>query len=124
MSKPITEDDVNRKLSTVLAILGNLPEMPGYSGSVLMIDDVEVAGLIGDILNVQQLLAAYTAQLSVQPDIDAMCMTWRHDFGLDKCADSPISSGMNESEREALRRDMRQLVAHHWRLPQPPESQP
>lgn len=52
--------------------------------------------------------------------IDSMCLTWRHDFDL--ITDPPLyldegqrlrSSGMTHDEREGLRRQMRQLVAHH-----------
>lgn len=41
--------------------------------------------------------------------IDSMCLRYAHDFGLDKNPASPISSGWTETEREALRRTMRQL---------------
>ena len=45
--------------------------------------------------------------------VDAMCMTWRHDFGLDKRADEIGSCGMTDGERYALRRQMGQLYDHH-----------
>jgi len=56
--------------------------------------------------------------------IDAMCMTWRHDFGI--VVDSPQwviaphidssgirASGMTKFERDGLRMLMRQLLDHH-----------
>ena len=45
--------------------------------------------------------------------VDSMCMTWRHDFGLDKAGRHELSSGMTTDERAALRRDMAQLFEHH-----------
>ncbi|WP_236233668.1 hypothetical protein [Pseudomonas tohonis] len=45
-----------------------------------------------------------------------MCMTHRHDFGLDaKESESTFpSSGMTEQQRAALHRDMEQLYEHHF----------
>lgn len=40
--------------------------------------------------------------------IDSMCMRFRHDFGLTK-QPGELSSGLTDSERDALRRQMRQL---------------
>lgn len=45
--------------------------------------------------------------------VDAMCMTWRHDFGLDRKEDELGSCGMTDTERDALRRQMGQLYDHH-----------
>ncbi|MCW1937566.1 hypothetical protein OMD46_16710 [Pseudomonas sp. MDMC_285] len=45
--------------------------------------------------------------------VDAMCMTWRHDFGLERKEDELGSCGMTETERDALRRQMGQLYDHH-----------
>lgn len=45
--------------------------------------------------------------------VDAMCMTWRHDFGLDKREHALGSCGMTDEERDALRRQMGQLYDHH-----------
>lgn len=46
--------------------------------------------------------------------VEAMCMTMRHDFGLDKSEDSfSFSSGMPAQEREYLRASMAQLYEHH-----------
>ncbi|MDU9398102.1 hypothetical protein [Pseudomonas sp. zfem003] len=45
-----------------------------------------------------------------------MCMTHRHDFGLD-AKDSGFglpSAGMTDQQRESLRRDMEQLYEHHF----------
>lgn len=52
-----------------------------------------------------------------QPDtrfhiIESMCLTMRHDFGLDKQAGA-FASGMTEKEREALRAEMAQIYDHH-----------
>jgi hypothetical protein len=45
--------------------------------------------------------------------INSMCITSRHDYGLDRSPDEtvgyPFSSGMTEVERAALRADMEQL---------------
>lgn len=41
--------------------------------------------------------------------IAAMCYTCRHDFGLEKDPNSPLSSGMTLDERAELIRDMAQL---------------
>ena len=45
--------------------------------------------------------------------VDAMCVTWRHDFGLDRKDDELGSCGMTDTERDALRRQMGQLYDHH-----------
>lgn len=45
--------------------------------------------------------------------VDSLCMTWRHDFGLDNPSRSPLSSGMKPGEREGLRNRMAQLFEHH-----------
>lgn len=45
--------------------------------------------------------------------VDAMCMRWRHDFGLDKREHEFGCCGMTEDERDALRRQMGQLYDHH-----------
>lgn len=45
--------------------------------------------------------------------VDAMCMTWRHDFGLDKREHEFGSCGMTEDERCSLRLQMGQLYDHH-----------
>ena len=45
--------------------------------------------------------------------VDAMCQTWRHDFHLD-IRHGPLGySGMDDYERDALRRQMGQLFDHH-----------
>ncbi|MCF6783374.1 hypothetical protein [Stutzerimonas stutzeri] len=46
--------------------------------------------------------------------IESMCLTWRHDFGLDKPGDCGLSSGMTDAEREYLRRQMGSLFDHHF----------
>jgi hypothetical protein len=58
--------------------------------------------------------------------IDAMCVTWRHDFGLVLPDNAQwYGSGMTERERERLRSQMRQLWEHNIApllppLPEPP----
>lgn len=43
-----------------------------------------------------------------------MCMTYRHDYGLDKLpTDPPWVAGMTKEEREGLYRTMEQLYEHH-----------
>lgn len=51
----------------------------------------------------------------VNKTVDAMCMTVRHDFGLDRNSDTALSSGMTDSERASLRGTMGQLYDHHVR---------
>jgi len=43
----------------------------------------------------------------------SMCLTWRHDFGLNRAEDGALCSGMTPAEREALLRNMAQLYDHH-----------
>ena len=47
--------------------------------------------------------------------IESMCLTWRHDFGLNKPEDCEFSSGMTVAEREHLRDQMAKLFDHHFR---------
>jgi hypothetical protein len=44
--------------------------------------------------------------------VNGMCLTSRHDFGLDK-AEGSFSSGMTEVERDALYREMHQIYYHN-----------
>lgn len=47
--------------------------------------------------------------------IEAMCITWRHDFGLDRINDAlSVGCGMSDGERDFLRREMGQLFDHHF----------
>ncbi|MFM0405262.1 hypothetical protein [Paraburkholderia dipogonis] len=47
--------------------------------------------------------------------IEAMCLTWRHDFGLDRINNALlVGCGMSEGERDFLRREMGQLFDHHF----------
>lgn len=47
--------------------------------------------------------------------IEAMCLTWRHDFGLDRINDDfTVGCGMSDGERDFLRREMGQLFDHHF----------
>jgi hypothetical protein len=41
--------------------------------------------------------------------LNSMCMRYRHDFGILKEADEPMSSGVTEAERKSLQGTMRQL---------------
>jgi hypothetical protein len=45
--------------------------------------------------------------------VESMCMTMRHDFGLDSHPDHPLDAGMTDAQRNGLRNSMRQLVHHH-----------
>lgn len=47
--------------------------------------------------------------------IEAMCLTWRHDFGLERINDDlSVGCGMSDGERDFLRREMGQLFDHHF----------
>jgi len=45
--------------------------------------------------------------------VNSMCMSWRHDFGLDKRDGHFGSCGMTDAERNTLRAQMGQLFDHH-----------
>lgn len=51
-----------------------------------------------------------------KPDdvINAMCLTWRHDFGLNYQDVFLGQVGMTEQERDGLRLQMRQIYEHHF----------
>jgi hypothetical protein len=52
----------------------------------------------------------------VEALIESMCLTWRHDFGLPYDPDEAKAwgnTGPTPSEKDALRRRMRQLYEHH-----------
>ena len=44
--------------------------------------------------------------------ITSMCYTFRHDFGINKSEGDLISSGMTDTDRQALWLDMAQLFDH------------
>lgn len=44
--------------------------------------------------------------------ITSMCYTFRHDFGINKLEGDLISSGMTDTDRQALWLDMAQLFDH------------
>lgn len=47
--------------------------------------------------------------------VDSMCLTMRHDFGLDKTtSDFGFSSGMTAGERQQLWDQMGKLFDHHF----------
>jgi hypothetical protein len=46
--------------------------------------------------------------------IESMCLTWRHDFGLEKLEGCDFCSGMTDKEREHLRGQMGKLFDHHF----------
>jgi hypothetical protein len=46
--------------------------------------------------------------------VDSMCMTMRHDFGLEADPECPLDAGMTPAQRDGLRTSMRQLVHHHF----------
>jgi hypothetical protein len=53
--------------------------------------------------------------LEREATIEAMCLTWRHDFGLDRINDDfTVGCGMSDGERDFLRREMGQLFDHHF----------
>lgn len=41
--------------------------------------------------------------------VTSMCFTWRHDYGLNKHEDEPLSSGMTPEERSFLWKQMAQV---------------
>jgi hypothetical protein len=41
-----------------------------------------------------------------------MCYTWRHDYGLDKTTNDPLSSGMTIQQRQQLWQQMAQVYDH------------
>ena len=43
-----------------------------------------------------------------------MCLTWRHDYDLQRDPDDPLSSGTTQVERMYLHSKMMQLIEHHW----------
>jgi len=53
--------------------------------------------------------------MNKQQIIESMCMTWRHDFGLNKSGNCRFSSGMTEPERDVLRQQMESIYEHHIR---------
>jgi hypothetical protein len=46
--------------------------------------------------------------------VESMCLTWRHDFGIDKLEGCDFCSGMTDKEREHLRGQMGKLFDHHF----------
>lgn len=47
--------------------------------------------------------------------VEAMCLTWRHDFGLERINDDfTVGCGMSDGERDFLRREIGQLFDHHF----------
>lgn len=46
--------------------------------------------------------------------VEAMCLTWRHDFGLVKLEGFEFCSGMTDRERDHLRNQMGKLFDHHF----------
>jgi hypothetical protein len=49
------------------------------------------------------------ASRSREDIITNMCMTWRHDYGLDRDECSPVPCGMTPGERAQLWRQMAQI---------------
>ncbi len=46
--------------------------------------------------------------------IEAMCLTWRHDFGSERINNDLVAGiGMSNDERDFLRQEMGQLFDHH-----------
>lgn len=50
--------------------------------------------------------------LSRSEVVEAMCLTWRHDFGVDRTSDFDLS-GFTDADRAALRSAMGQLFDQH-----------
>lgn len=90
---------------------------------------VSYVGLLRHYLGLEPLvirLFGHRAQLEAvseldQPEaaerrrmVDSMCLTMRHDFGLDKSADFGFSSGMTDGERQQLQDQMGKLYDHHF----------
>ena len=50
------------KLSVASAVIGNLPELPGYNGSILTIDDTEAARIEADLDEVREAFAELIAK--------------------------------------------------------------
>jgi hypothetical protein len=81
--------------------------------------DLQNCGYVGTAYVAQPVSAGLTDEQRAAL-INAMCMTWRHDFGLNKPEANGkawpfgIASGMNDQERQALRTQMTQLVEHHF----------
>jgi len=46
--------------------------------------------------------------------VESMCLTWRHDFGLDKLEGCDFCSGMTDKERDHMRGQMGKLFDHHF----------
>lgn len=44
----------------------------------------------------------------------AMCLTWRHDFLVQREPGDHLSSGTTQQEREYLHGKMLELIRHHW----------
>jgi hypothetical protein len=51
-------DELIRRLRAAAVVLENLPELPDYNGSILLIDDVEAERIAKDIDAVADALAA------------------------------------------------------------------
>ena len=74
MSKELLQQAI-RLISASSAVIGCLPEDPGYNGSVLLIDDTEAARIEKDLDEAVSILEAITQPVEVQlvemPDEDA-----------------------------------------------------
>ena len=58
----ISREELISKLNVVMAIIGNLPELPGYNGSVLVIDDIEAENICRDLGSISGAISAIEAQ--------------------------------------------------------------
>jgi len=65
--QPTMSDELRQKLRTASVVLGGLPELPGYNGSILQIDDAEAARIAKDIDDVVAALSADSAQTVARP---------------------------------------------------------
>ncbi len=66
-----------RKLTVASVIIGNLPELPGYNGSVLTIDDTEAAMIVADLDEAHAIFATPTpAPEAATAPSDALRLDW------------------------------------------------
>ncbi|MBF6615543.1 MAG: hypothetical protein ITG07_02335 [Candidimonas sp.] len=99
---------------------GNAATQPEQSGLPDVCDGLakELADYIAQPAEAEGVTGNSRAPAEVVVDrdrmIESMCLTWRHDFGLDKPEDCGFSSGMTVAEREHLRDQMAKLVDHHF----------
>jgi len=90
--------DLDARLSSSAIVIGNLPELPGYNGSILQIDDAEAARVAMDIDEAAQAITDLRAQLAEQEGYPGIA----HDFETAKATITRL---------EAEKWEMRELLA-------------